>query len=399
MSRPPDLTLVDQFVTALTSGTSVLVIGTDGGAAPFAAAAPILARARTRVLRAGPPLDLPAFMAQVTPVGPAPGDAELERGFKALVALDPACDRIALLVEEAHLLPKATLQYIELALRAGPHLQLAFAGRPEIADTLAYGALIGLGQRRVLRLELPAPLPAPAARPPISMAMPLRSNRARYVGALACLGITGGLVMIVLTAHAPTAPNVTIAVVDLQPAAASPAKPAEAIVAPMLLKPSPEPAPKPQDAAPAASAPAQSAALSLEPSLAFPPLETAMPDAAPAPRLEAAAPAPDPEPMPAAVPFAGVPARVVLRYSRDSAAARMRAANLAETLRAQGFGVADPTAAPAAASSVTFFYAEDRSSAERVASDLAVPRPVQRRVPVTEAQPRPGTIEVMVAGS
>ncbi len=96
---------------------------------------------------------------------------------------------------------------------------------------------------------------------------------------------------------------------------------------------------------------------------------------------------------------------VILQYARGSASARARATTLGLTLRARGLEVADTIAASAgiAASNVGFFYADDRRSAQRIASDLTpsgLPalRPIQRRVPANGPLPRPGTIEVGIAG-
>ena len=96
----------------------------------------------------------------------------------------------------------------------------------------------------------------------------------------------------------------------------------------------------------------------------------------------------------------GVPARVVLRYARGSEAARTRAIALRLTLQAQGFDVTDPVNGPAAivANGVTFFYREDQSSANRIAGVLATSGPIQSHLPANDPLPRPGTIEVAVAG-
>lgn len=151
------LWLVDKLVRHLTGGGSLLLTGADGTANVLAAAADVLARGRTRVLRVRPPLDLPGFMQQVGRAGPATEDAEVERGFDALTALTPDCDRIALLVEDAHLLPYTTLFYLQFVLRGEPPLQLALAGNTEIADTLALEGFAGLRARLALQLTISAP--------------------------------------------------------------------------------------------------------------------------------------------------------------------------------------------------------------------------------------------------
>ncbi len=95
-----------------------------------------------------------------------------------------------------------------------------------------------------------------------------------------------------------------------------------------------------------------------------------------------------------------VPARLVLRYTLHSPSARTKALNISQTLRAQGFDVAEPVGSTAltAANAVTFFYDEDQSNADRVAKILVVSEPVRGRLMKDAPFPRPGTIEVSVAG-
>ncbi len=111
----------------------------------------------------------------------------------------------------------------------------------------------------------------------------------------------------------------------------------------------------------------------------------------------AAAPA---EPLPPAVLPEGVVVRAVLRYVRNSPAARTRALALGLTLRAYGLDAADPVAtlAGAGASSVGYYYLDDRPSADRIAGDLAMPAAVQRHMPASGPLPRPGTIDVAITG-
>ena len=96
-------------------------------------------------------------MRQVGRAGPATEDADVERGFDALTALTPDCDRIALLIEDAHLLPHNTLFYLQFVLRGEPPLQLALAGGAEIADTLALEGFAGLRARLALHLTTATP--------------------------------------------------------------------------------------------------------------------------------------------------------------------------------------------------------------------------------------------------
>ena len=151
-----------EIAAHLNGGGSVLLTGTDGAPAVLAAVAETLARGRTRVLQVRPPLDLPGFMEQVGRTGTTSGDDEVERGFNALTIPDPGCDRIVLLVEDAHLLPHPTLFYLQFVLHAGPPLQLAFAGGPGIADALALEGFARLRGRFSLRLTMSAPVPGTA---------------------------------------------------------------------------------------------------------------------------------------------------------------------------------------------------------------------------------------------
>lgn len=97
----------------------------------------------------------------------------------------------------------------------------------------------------------------------------------------------------------------------------------------------------------------------------------------------------------------GAPARIVIRYPMDNPAARQRAADLARGLTEQGLDVADLVATPEriTASTVSYFYIEDRPGAEIAARALGPAwKPVQQRLPAHEPYPRPGAIELAVAG-
>ncbi len=200
-------------------GVSVLVLGLVGTAELLDVAAPRLADARTRVLRVHPPYSLPDFMDQVSPGSRSLGDAGLAQGFRTLTVPDAACERIALLVEDAHLMPQATLRYIELALRAGPNLHVAFAGHSEFANTLALHGFDELRKRLRLRLFLTG---LPAAAPP-------RSFGARHQFALKSAVIAAGLAIIVWRHYPSIAPFAGLAAPgpDLAPwsSRASPAPP------------------------------------------------------------------------------------------------------------------------------------------------------------------------------
>ncbi len=94
------------------------------------------------------------------------------------------------------------------------------------------------------------------------------------------------------------------------------------------------------------------------------------------------------------------PAHVILRYSHNSSSARTHAFALRQTLQAQGLDVDDPIDAShgIAVNGVTYFYYEDENQANHVANVLALVGPVHNHRPSNEELPRPGTIEVAVAG-
>ena len=120
-------------------------------------------------------------------------------------------------------------------------------------------------------------------------------------------------------------------------------------------------------------------------------------DAAP----ERPAPAQTPAPyVDSRLPF-GAPVRIAIRYPVGNAAARQRANGLARGLSEQGLDVADPVASPEriASSTVSYFYAEDRPGAEIAARVLGPTwKLVQQRLPTREPFPRPGALELAVAG-
>jgi len=123
----------------------------------------------------------------------------LAQGFRTLTVPDAPCERIALLVEDAHLMPQATLRYIELALRAGQNLHVAFAGHSEFANTLALHGFDELRKRLRLRLFLTGLPAAPPSPPP-------RSFGARHQFALKSAAIAAGLAVIVWRHYPSTAP-------------------------------------------------------------------------------------------------------------------------------------------------------------------------------------------------
>lgn len=213
-----------QLAAALMADASVLITGPDGtGAALLRVVAARLALSRTRVLRVGPPLDLPGFLDQAARAGGVassvpggvPDDTGLEQGFAALTDPGPFCDRIALLVENAHLMSDATLRYIEFAMHAGPHLCVAFAGQPGIADTLALPGYAGLRRRLSLQLVLlPVQPAAPVAAPwtasaetlPVNAA-PVRRRGIKVRRELAGAALAAGVAVLLLSHTGPPPPT------------------------------------------------------------------------------------------------------------------------------------------------------------------------------------------------
>ena len=241
--------LVAQLTEAVGTGGSVLVTGVDSTAPLLAAITRVLTRTRTRVLHVRPPFDLTSFMDQLATADDAPKDVKLERGFDALTTTDAGCDRIALLVEDAHLLPDATLRYIELALRAGPHLHVIFAGQSGIADTLALEGFAWLRGQVSLRLFLSGAEPKPAgarsrknalpvgplpasSRPTLSLRDPYRMSPPRL---LACAAIAAGLGVLIGRSFAP-------------PPGPLPAAPSEASTAPAVATQADNSEPEPDHA-------------------------------------------------------------------------------------------------------------------------------------------------------
>lgn len=114
----------------------------DGGRVLLDLAADCLAELRSRILRAaevlpgtlGVPMP-PPHMAGQSKAG-VPDDELLTRGFQALTVLDQTCDRIVLLVSDAHALQYPALRYIQFVSRSGAPLQFVFCGTHRFFDQL-----------------------------------------------------------------------------------------------------------------------------------------------------------------------------------------------------------------------------------------------------------------------
>ena len=280
-------------------------------------AADCLSGRRTRVLRAAEVL--PSRLAAAAPLAYVAGQAKpglpdddvLSRSFKALTVLDPACDRIVLLVGDAHALPHSALRYIQFASRSAAHLQLVFCGTRAFFDLLSIEEFTWLRVRlgAGLALTLAAPIPDDRDAPPSVLNDPAawaeeaatsrpgaqrpavsasRRSWPLLLGALALLGL-GGAVGLVLALRSGGADR---------PAAFQQA-------ASVVIQP-----PAPLDA-PASAMPAAGAASQADPE-ATPAAPDALPRHPPAMAGDAQGAGPGaPSKMPAAPPAAGAPGALV----------------------------------------------------------------------------------------
>lgn len=168
-----ELTPAGQLTAAMERGVSALVISRADGAALLAVTTSRLSETRTRVFRVRPPYDLTSFMRQIAPS--ASDEALLEEGYRILASSDSAYRVTALLAEDAHLLPKVTLRYIEALIRTIPHLCIALVGPPEIYSLLVKHDLVDLQKKLSVRLESPDHA-APPAR--IAVSAPSQASSA-----------------------------------------------------------------------------------------------------------------------------------------------------------------------------------------------------------------------------
>jgi hypothetical protein len=221
MNQPDALRLL---LDRILGGADVTLVNEgDGGHVLLALAADCLAGLRSRVLRAAEVLPgtlgaaMPAPHVAEPSKASVPDDELLTRSFQALTVLDQTCDRIVLLVGDAHALQHSALRYIQFASRSGPHLQLVFCGTRKFFDLLNVEEFAWLRARLMAGLvvtlaapiaetsdaspglpfapdgpaawsgETDAPLPG-AQRPAVSASMP---SRILWLGALALLGLGG----------------------------------------------------------------------------------------------------------------------------------------------------------------------------------------------------------------
>lgn len=183
--------LARQLAAAMKRGASALILNPVGNATLLADAAAVLGASRTRVLQVRPPYNLTSFMQQIAPSASEEDGSLLDNAYDALAVLDRDCDRIALLAEDAHLMPKTTLRYIESVVCKRSHSCVALAGKPELIEALASDELSGLRDELSLHLEVPESVPiAPAPVAPVPAAAPSRRPWivAGFFGAV-CIGL------------------------------------------------------------------------------------------------------------------------------------------------------------------------------------------------------------------
>lgn len=214
------------LLDGILGGDDVTLIDEGGqGRALLDLAAGCLAGLRSRILWATEllPDSLGVPMPSSPSAGPSkasiPNDDLLTRGFQALTVLDQTCDRVVLLVSDAHALQHSILRYIQFVSRSGTHLQLVFCGTGEFFDLLSPAEFEWLRARLLagLVVTLAAPvakaqnipssplsvpdgtpvqvertaLPPPGPRrPAVYSSMP---SRVLWLGALALFGFGGAV--------------------------------------------------------------------------------------------------------------------------------------------------------------------------------------------------------------
>ena len=193
-------------------GDATLIADGDAAGVLLDLAADCLSGRRTRVL----------WAAEVLPsrlTAGVPDDDALSQSFQAMTVLDGECDRIVLLIEDAHALKRSALRYIQLAGRTAAHLQLVFCGTRAFFDLVNAEEFTWLRTRLAtgLVLTLAAPIiegdeedapPVPASVPdrpaawagvvatplPVAHGPAVSTGRRSWplwLGALALLGLGG----------------------------------------------------------------------------------------------------------------------------------------------------------------------------------------------------------------
>ena len=204
----------------LRGGDATLIAEGDAARVLLDLAADCLSGRRIRILQAADvlPSHSAALMPSAHAAGQAkagmPDDEALSRSFRALTVLDPSCDRIVLLVGDAHALSHSALRYVQFVSRSTAHLQLVFCGTRALFELLNIEEFTWLRARlgAGLVLTLAAPIPedwdappsipddpaawageATASRPGARRPAVSASKRSwpRLLGALALLGLGG----------------------------------------------------------------------------------------------------------------------------------------------------------------------------------------------------------------
>ncbi len=269
--------LADRLVEALSNGASVLLTGPADPRPVFAAAARHPRLSRATVFQVGPPLDLISMLRQVT-ADAGLKDATFEQGFSSLMMPQAGCERIVLVVAEAHLLPHATMRYIEFALHAGPHLTVVLAGQNGLLDLMALDGFAGLRKRIPVHLVMPdigtantdflsaAPVSGAA-----NLALTYRMTPSRLIASAAA---AAGMAVVGIMSFSVPTPQATVVLAGpgaaLSAAAVEPTpEPASAQPAPVAITaiPVPENSTAAEQQAPAAAS-IPSPATEFEPSLA-----------------------------------------------------------------------------------------------------------------------------------
>ena len=177
------------LVDSILGGGDVILIS-DGGdeRALLDQAATSLAGMRTRVLRASDvlPDGIRVSMQSGDTADPSrssiPDDEFLTQSYVALTVLDETCDRIVLLISDAHALQHSALRYIQFVSRSCGHLQLVFCGTHEFLNLLEIKSFDWLHTRLLAGLVVSLATPSarvPTASPPVPL---VPDTRAATVG-------------------------------------------------------------------------------------------------------------------------------------------------------------------------------------------------------------------------
>lgn len=219
----------------------------------------------------GVPLTLPRIVEELgadQPGAQAADDDELI--VRVLASRGNQESLVALIIEQAELLPLPTLAFLQVASTVfgtrTPRLQLIFAGHPRFEQLLVRGELAGLRDRlqsvvRVARLPVAAAAATPARVASVDVASPPRTTRHAGRNAKILVGLLGTMLVVGAATFAitqqdavPQASKVT-GTVPQNAGRADPPSPGAPVPSPARPQPAPSPASPPQTAAPQATAP------------------------------------------------------------------------------------------------------------------------------------------------